>query len=202
MATPAASATNLPSAEKLVTLTVAERHGQSKECKKAAWQAHKTKCKLNSRISEHGGLQVYEAKLKTLRVFTSKHRPMLCEAGVRALELGINMDNAETEFFLVCVRERRGATKPGLAYVVEQAGAQLYSSLPASVAEEMQSVRREMNKVHLQQGLDGTFFAVLLDMDSGIRNNAPVGFAKDATYTSSMLFRDLLFRHLNGGITV
>ena len=180
----------------------ADHRGQSKACQKAAWQAHKVKCKLNSRVSEHGGLELYEAKLKTLRAFTSKHRPTLCECGVRALELGINMQNAETEFFLVCVRERRGATKPELAYVVEEAGAQLYSSLPSSMAQEMQSVRREMNQVNLQQGLDGTFFVVLLDLDSGIRNNAPVGFSKQATYNTSMSFRDLLFRHLNSGITV
>ena len=128
---------------------------------------------------------------------------MLCECGVRALELGRNALNAETEFFLVCVRERPGATKPELAYIVEQAGAQLYSSLPAPMAAEMQSVRREMNKINVEQeGLDGTFFVMLLDLDSGARNNAPVGFSKQATYTSSKSFRELLFHHLNNGITM
>lgn len=179
------------------------RLGQSKACQRAAWKTHKTKCQLNARTSRVEPPGPLEAEKKMLRAFTSKHRPTLAECGVIALELGTNIDNADTKCFMVCVRKRRGARKSELAYTVVEAGAHPYSSLPPQMVEEMQIVRRETNRANLQQGLDGTFFVVLLDIESAVQNNAPVGFSKEvASSLSSTSFRDRLFYCLNEGITV
>ena len=163
---------------------------------------HKAKCRLNTRREAlaNPALGFVDDKLKALRAFTGKHRPTLCECGVRALDLGRNPSNAETKFFLVRVRERAGAKKVELSYEFVDAQVVDYDSLFPSLAAEMKGVLDTMNVINKQQGLDGTLFVVLHDMESGVRNNAPVGFSKQAAYSRPMPYLEMLSQCLNEGI--
>lgn len=176
---------------------------QSRECQKAAWPTHKTKCRLNTRAEQlpAGMLSLVDAKLKALRAFTSKHRPTLCECGIRALELGISLANCEHEFLLVRVRERPGWKKAELSFVVEGTGPARYDWLAPQLAAEMQVVRRQADESNKRTGMAGTFFVVLLDVETGIRNNAPVGFTQDSTYPKPIPYKEMLLDFLNNGRT-
>lgn len=163
---------------------------------------HKTKCRLNSRREQFPELAVFDGKLKALRAFTGKHRPTLCECGVRALELGANIGNAEDKFLVVRVRTRAGAQRAELSFVAEDVGVMRYDALPPASAAEMKAVLRDMDAVNRRQGSDGTFFIMVLDVETGVRNNAPVGFSKESTYATPMPYREMLFRNLNEGIVL
>ncbi|GJE89436.1 zinc finger MYND domain-containing protein [Phanerochaete sordida] len=174
------------------------------ECQRAAWPSHKAKCKLNSRPSAmlpHDVAQLVEYKQKTLRAFTSKHRPALCEAGTRALDLGRSPRNAEHHFLRIRVRQRPGAQLAHLLYTVEDAEVVAYADLPAAQATEMQGVLREANRTR-GEGMDGTFFVMLLDVVTNVCNIAPVSFGKSATYSVPMPYKEFLVEHLDGGIVL
>jgi hypothetical protein len=57
---------------------------QSKECQRSAWKTHKAKCLLNQRNFPVAQMDT----LKDLHNFTSKHRPTIAEAGIRARNSG------------------------------------------------------------------------------------------------------------------
>ena len=138
-------------------------------------------------------------KQEAFRAFTSKHRPALCEAGVRALDLGRAPQNAEHKFLRIKVRQRQGSQLAHLLYTVEDAEVVAYDDLPAAQATEMKGVLREANRTR-GEGMDGTFFVMLFDVVTSVCNIAPVSFAKTATYSVPMPYKEFLVEHLDGGI--
>lgn len=142
-----------------------------------------------------------EYKLKTLRAFTSKHRPTLGECGVRALDLGRNPRNAQEKFLKINVRQRPGMQLADVLYVVEDAEVVAYADLPPEQVAEMLGVLGEMNK-NRGRGMEGTFFVMLHDVVTELKNITPITYAKSATYSRQLPYKEFLMEHLNNGITL
>jgi len=143
--------------------------------------------------------QVVEHKMKTLRTFTSKHRPTLCQCGVRALDLGRNPQNAEIKFLRIHVRQRPDPQPAHLLYVVEDAEVVAYDDLPPSQAAEMKGVLKESKRTGAANMAE-SFFVMLHDAVTQLCNVAPVSFAKEATYPEPIPYKEYLMEHLNNGI--
>ncbi|TFK63417.1 hypothetical protein BDN72DRAFT_322928 [Pluteus cervinus] len=168
----------------------------SKECQKKAWPLHKSKCKLNQRTAE---LNPSNAdKLKKLRAFTNKHRPTLSEAGIQALEVGINPENAMNKVLLITLRGRQ-ATRAELSYFainVEVVPIETFGPKAADMREQL-----ELDKAS-NEGTEfsGMFFVVLHDIGQMITNIMPVGFIPKAAHRQPMPWKEWLVKHLNEGI--
>ena len=175
-------------------------NSQSKECQKLAWPGHKTQCKLKQ-LSRTLNSDAFD-KQQQLREFTGKHRPTLCEAGVRALDLGRNSVNAERSFLLVEVHSRPSA-RAELSFYATGAGVVEYKTLNQHsplFAEDMLRQRAILDAQQRELGLTGAFFFVLRSVDTGVYNIAGVGFAKHAVYKRPMPWKDFLARTINEGI--
>ncbi|TFK63399.1 hypothetical protein BDN72DRAFT_847659 [Pluteus cervinus] len=169
----------------------------SKECQKKAWPTHKIRCKLNQRTKNRDPVQT--DKFKLLRAFTSKHRPMLATAGVRALELGIHPDNATNKALMVIVRERP-AKRVELSFFAIEAEVVSIDSFGKERAEEMRGQLKLTTDVHRLSGSTGTFFVILHEPNSGLMNIMPVGFSADGVYNRPMPWKESLLKNLNEGI--
>lgn len=104
-----------PSQSSLIDLIVP----QTKECQIAAWKAHKEACKATQqtmqRISEDG----LSDQIALLRNWTSKHRPVLGQAALVALDLAIEPSRAKKYFLLVQLTRRAMYDRTERAYDVD-----------------------------------------------------------------------------------
>ena len=174
---------------------------QSKACQIAAWPEHKEKCKLNRRMKD--GPPEKADTYKALREFTSKHRPTLCAAGQRALEIAKDPSAARDKLLLVMVASRPAA-RTELKFYVTGADVVPFEMFGAAQAREMRGQLRLAEQQHRRNGKAGVFFVKLMAVDAGVANIAAVGFSKkieDVPFEQmNTTWKDFLMLKLNHGI--
>ncbi|KAJ3485123.1 hypothetical protein NLI96_g5169 [Meripilus lineatus] len=167
----------------------------SKECQKKAWPSHKEKCKLNQRILIND-----DNPLKYIQKFTSKHRPVLAESAVRALELSIDIERPLRYVLAVFLRKREDSQRAETSYFVTGADVLPYEAFPSARCEEMKDQIRKVTKEYKKSGMDGALFVVLMCPEEGTMNIAPVGFSRNTFFPPGTPWKEFLFAHLNEGV--
>ncbi|KAJ3485115.1 hypothetical protein NLI96_g5170 [Meripilus lineatus] len=167
----------------------------SKECQKQAWPSHKEKCKLNRRtlISENN-------PLKCLQKFTSKHRPVLADAAVRALDLSLDIERSLQFVLAVFLRRRQDSQRSETSFFATGAEVLPFEAFPSPRCEEFKDQIRKVDEGHKKSGMDGGLFVVLMCLEESTMNVAPVGFSRDALYPPGTPWKEFLFSHLNEGV--
>ncbi|KAJ7866666.1 hypothetical protein B0H13DRAFT_2066421 [Mycena leptocephala] len=166
----------------------------SKACQKSAWKTHKAKCALNQRTDSMPAEKT--DALKTLRGFTSKHRPTIAEGGIRAIN---------RELLLILVRSRPDSNRLETAYFVTMLSVVPIDTFPQ--AHEMRGQLKQASDDNKRSGMAGAIFVLLMDTDTGMMNIAPVGFPK-ASRLKELLgplgttWEEWVMNRLNEGIVV
>ncbi|KAF8202741.1 hypothetical protein K438DRAFT_1758055 [Mycena galopus ATCC 62051] len=173
----------------------------SKVCQRAAWKTHKVKCAVN-RANSHQIPATTAATLKALRAFTSKHRPTVAEAGVRALGVFADPSRAERDVLLILLRPRLDSPRIETSFWVTSA-----SVVPLATftkAEEMRGQLQMANAALRRVGNAGALLVLLMETDTGTTNVAPVGFpaSPDNLEPLSTTWEAWLTRRLNEGVVV
>ncbi|KIK70137.1 hypothetical protein GYMLUDRAFT_34606 [Collybiopsis luxurians FD-317 M1] len=185
----------------------------SKECQKKSWPTHKVKCKLNRRLQTMPS-DVMDAS-KALRLFTSKHRPIMTQSVARSFGLRNDPERCLRDILVVYLSDRRTSSsfssRPETSFYatdaqilpVEQLGQQALE-----VKAQLLRVNEEMCKTgHL-----GAVFVLLMCAEHKVTNVAPVGFGEeifaDEVFDErfdifvGVDWKTDLLRHMNEGIVL
>ena len=142
--------------------------------------------------------------LQILRAYTAKHRPTLCEAGIRALQLKSKPANAQDSFLVVELQRRRGAKRAEHAFYVTGAAPVTYSAYsltnPVQAVEMVQRIK-DLSDQQRAMGMKGAFFVLWSAPDLGICNVTGVGW--DEEFVPRGLhrpWREWMAERLNEGI--
>ncbi|KAF7346765.1 hypothetical protein MSAN_01815000 [Mycena sanguinolenta] len=174
----------------------------SKECQRAAWKTHKRKCAINranAKIMSKTALHT----LKALSAFTAKHRPTLAEAGIRALGVVTDPSRAERDLLVILLRPRLDSPRVETTFWVTAASVVPMSTFPQ--AEEMRNQLKLANEANKPSGMAGALFVMLMEIEGGTTNLAPVGFPKVAPELldpASAAWEAWLTTRLNEGVVV
>ena len=138
-----------------------------------------------------------------LRAFASKHRPTLSEAGLRALQLGQDPDNADRSFLLVELKPRPCAARPEQAYYVIGAAVVTYDALAQRNSVLAQDMRDHLHALSEQQRARGrewrgAFFVVLTVVGASLHHITSVGWSDG--YRFFRPWRKMLKQMLDEGI--
>ncbi|KAJ6454203.1 hypothetical protein C8R45DRAFT_1038349 [Mycena sanguinolenta] len=174
----------------------------SKECQRAAWKTHKPKCAINRANAKMMPKTALDT-LKTLRAFTAKHRPTIAEAGIRALGVAADPSRAKRDPLVIQLRPRLDSPRVETTFWVTAANVVPMSMFPQ--VEEMQAQLKLASDTHKRSGMAGALFVMLMDIESGTTNVAPVGFPKLAPELldpSSATWEAWLTTRLNEGVVV
>ncbi|KAE9387974.1 hypothetical protein BT96DRAFT_1004630 [Gymnopus androsaceus JB14] len=182
----------------------------SKQCQENAWPSHRVKCKLNRRLQEMPSDVVDTSK--ALRLFTSKHRPIITQTVARAFGLRSDPTRCLRDVLVIFLSDRRNIDSSVIVrremsfyatdaqiLPVEQLGQQA-----SEVKAQVQRVNQEMR----QMGHVGAVFVLLLCGERQITNVSPVGFGEEIM--TDELFNERcridwktdLFKHMNEGIVL
>lgn len=174
---------------------------QSKECQKKAWPTHKSKCKLN-RLLASGGPTTQLDVLKNLRAFTSKHRPTIAEASLRALEVCVDPSRAFRDVVVIFLESRSGSTRTETSFFATGADVVPFESFGPVKAEEMRGQLKLAHDNNIRTGMMGAVFAILCNPSSGAMNVCPIGFPKDIgkMMYAGMPWKEWMLNRLNEGI--
>ncbi|KAJ6471590.1 hypothetical protein C8R47DRAFT_1297351 [Mycena vitilis] len=153
----------------------------SKECQRSAWKTHKAKCAINQRFKEMPTEKT--DALKALRAFTAKHRPTVAEGGIRALNF-----------------QRGDSTRIQTAYTVVSVAVVPIAVFPTS--QEMRAQLKQAIEDNRRLGMAGAIFVILMDLDTGVSNVAPVGFGDEPFPPLGTTVEEWLTTRLNEGIIV
>ncbi|KAF7375399.1 hypothetical protein MSAN_00427500 [Mycena sanguinolenta] len=173
----------------------------SKECQRAAWKTHKTKCAINQSYAEK--LPKSRFALKALRAFTGKHRPTLSEAGIRALGVTTDPSRAERDVLLVLVRPRLDSPRVETTFCVTAVSIVPLSGFPQ--AEEMRGQLQRASEENRRGGSTGALLVMLMDPINETINVMAVGFKTASRRFSQPLattWEEWLTKRLNEGVVV
>ncbi|KAJ6496069.1 hypothetical protein C8R45DRAFT_802451, partial [Mycena sanguinolenta] len=145
----------------------------SKECQRAAWKTHKTKCAINQAYAKELPKTRLDA-LKALRAFTGKHRPTLSEAGTRALGVIADPSRAERDVLLVLLRPRLDSPRVETTFWVTAVSVVPLSGFPQ--AEEMRGQLQLASEANKREGVTGALLVMMMDPVNENINVVPVGF--------------------------
>jgi hypothetical protein len=143
--------------------------------------------------------------LKTLRGFTSKHRPTIAEGGIRAINVLEDPSRAERELLLILVRSRPDSNRLETAYFVTMLSVVPIDTFPQ--AHEMRGQLKQASDDNKRSGMAGAIFVLLMDTDTGMMNIAPVGFPKASRLKEFLgplgtTWEEWVMNRLNEGIVV
>ena len=113
--------------------------------------------------------------LTNIRAFTSKHRPTIAEASIRALEVCVDPSRAFRDLVLIFLSTRSGSSRTETMFYATSADVVPFETF-GSKAEEMRGQLKLANDHNLRTGMMGTVFAVLWHTSSGATNICPIGF--------------------------
>ncbi|KZT65995.1 hypothetical protein DAEQUDRAFT_730758 [Daedalea quercina L-15889] len=175
----------------------------SKECQKAAWPVHKTRCKINQRVNEQVGIDI-EQHYKALRNFCQKHRPVLSDSVIRALDLCVDPSRAETDLLTIVVCPRPGSTRPETDFYATAASVTPLDDFEPAKQDEMQSQLKYASELCKREGGMGAVFVVVCCVDPIIMNVIPVGFSQECLddIQPGEPWKERLFSRMNEGIVV
>ncbi|KAH9843920.1 uncharacterized protein C8Q71DRAFT_19447 [Rhodofomes roseus] len=175
----------------------------SKECQKAAWPVHKARCKINQRVHSQVGVDAVE-HYKSLRSFCQKHRPILSDSVIRALDLRADPSRAGRDLLTIAVRPRPGSTRAETNYFVAAAEVTSLSDFEPEKQEEMQSQLKYAADLCKREGGMGAVFVMVCCIDPPIMNVIPVGFSQDCLDDTrpGEPWKEQLFNRMNEGIVV
>jgi hypothetical protein len=139
--------------------------------------------------------------LQNLRAFTSKHRPTIAEASVRALEVCVDPSRAFRNVVIIFLQSRSGPTRTETMFYATGADIVPFEFFGPK-AEEMRGQHKLANDNNIRTGMMGTVFAVLSHLSSGMMNVCPVGFPKDVKdiMYAGMPWKEWMLNRLNEGI--
>ncbi|KAJ3485122.1 hypothetical protein NLI96_g5168 [Meripilus lineatus] len=166
----------------------------SKECQKKAWPSHKEDCKRKSRVPKDENNPT-----RRLQRFTGRHRPVLADSAVRALNLSVDI-NRSLDFVLAIFLRRRDSQKPETSYFATGADVLPLEAFPPEQCTEMKAMVRKVDEDHKKGGMDGGLLVLLMCLDDGVINIAPAGFSREHFYPPGTPWKELLMAHLNEGV--
>ncbi|KAJ7512145.1 hypothetical protein B0H11DRAFT_1699310 [Mycena galericulata] len=144
--------------------------------------------------------------LKNLRAFTSKHRPTVAEAGIRAFNVLADPARAERDLLMILLRPRPGPRTETSFHVT---GTYVVPIDTFPSAQEMRGQLKQQSEDNKRTGQAGAIFVTLMDTDTGTMNIAPVGFPKASRAHGLMdplpfglSWEEWLTKRLNDGIVV
>ena len=141
--------------------------------------------------------------MEAFRALTATHRPTIAECGIRALDVGVRPANADESLLKILVRRRTGETKPEKSWAVEDAFIESYDDVPPARAAQMKAVLGQKDFVQRAAGIDGAFFAVIQDAETGTANSAPIGYTSRVVSSRKTPWKELkLLLNLNSGVVV
>ncbi|KAI0076487.1 hypothetical protein K474DRAFT_1662839 [Panus rudis PR-1116 ss-1] len=170
---------------------------------------HKEKCKLNRRCLDVGDDLAAENAL--LRAFTGKHRPVIADSAIRALDIQKEPSRAKTHFLLIRLRKRSGRLRTETAYFVMDAEVVPYAAVPEPKRTEMQRQLKLAfeNQKRAVPDTVGTVFAMLVCVDPitnvGVSNVAPISFQPDVETLEQIIpgeWKQTLVMMLNEGVVL
>jgi hypothetical protein len=140
--------------------------------------------------------------LKSIRAFTSKHRPTIAEASIRALEIWVDPSRAFRDVFVVFLQTRPGSTRTETSFFVTSADVVPFESFGPRHAEEMLGQLKLAHDDNVRTGMVGAVFAVLYHPTSGAMNICPVGFPKEVSKEMDLriAWKEWMMQRLNEGI--
>lgn len=160
---------------------------------------HKLKCKLNRMNDVMNGERM--VILKQLRKFTSKHRPTIAKAAVRALELSTDPKRCLRDIVIIYVRLRDSSTRSETKFYVTGAEILPLESFPFGSAEDMRNQLTIANQQNIQVGNVGALFVVLACLGELSWNAVPIGFDHDCGISPPGIpWKEWMMERLNEGI--
>ncbi|KAI0076494.1 hypothetical protein K474DRAFT_1662850 [Panus rudis PR-1116 ss-1] len=137
-----------------------------------------------------------------LRAFTSKHRPIVAESAIRALELYRDVNRAKTHVLMIFLRSRPGSRRAETSFYVTGADVVPISTFPPDQRKEMEGQLKQAHDMNVRsgQGMIGALFAILLSLDSGVSNVAPVGFDRSVETMLPEDWKERMMLMMNEGI--
>lgn len=139
--------------------------------------------------------------LQRLRAFTSKHRPSVADAGVRALNLHSDPKRAKDFVLVIFLRAREGSRRTETAFFATGADVVSFDFFPQKEEMRQQLQHAHEQNVRSGRGMIGALFVVLMAVDAMATNIAPVGFSRDVCVPPGNWKEELLHR-LNDGIVM
>lgn len=146
--------------------------------------------------------------MRSLRAFTTRHRPTLATLSMVGLRLRQDPGNGWREFVRVRVQERVGETRPERAWRALDVGVGSYDELPRDMVRDLLGQLREMGTFFAAkvQGVDGLFYVMMEDEDTGMRCPVPISYEKEtlgaAPPGAEQIWKDKMMTVLNDGIVV
>ncbi|KAJ6471576.1 hypothetical protein C8R47DRAFT_988221 [Mycena vitilis] len=138
--------------------------------------------------------------LKALRAFTAKHRPTVAEGGIRALNVIADPARAERDILMISLKQRGDSTRIQTAYTVVSVAVVPIAVFPTS--QEMRAQLKQAIEDNRRLGMAGAIFVILMDLDTGVSNVAPVGFGDEPFPPLGTTVEAWLTTRLNKGIIV
>ncbi|KAJ6496070.1 hypothetical protein C8R45DRAFT_1211761 [Mycena sanguinolenta] len=174
----------------------------SKECQRAAWKTHKTKCAINKAYTSKLPKTSLDT-LKALRAFAGKHRPTLAEAGIRALGVIADPSRAERDVLLILLRPRLDSPRIETSFWVTAVSVVPISTFPE--AEEMRGQLKLASEANKRVGMTGALFVMMMETGNGTINVTPVGFKQASrTFLKPLptTWEEWLTKRLNEGLVI
>jgi hypothetical protein len=140
--------------------------------------------------------------VKDIRAFTSKHRPTIAEASLRALQVCVDPSRAFRDVFIIYIQTRPGSTRTETSFFVTDADVVPFETFGPK-ADEMREQLKLAHDVNIRTpGMMGAVFAVLHHLGSGTTNICPVGFPKDLkdVMYAGMPWKEWMLNRMNQGI--
>ncbi|KAF7796069.1 hypothetical protein EIP86_007240 [Pleurotus ostreatoroseus] len=139
-----------------------------------------------------------------MRMFTSKHRPTLCQAGVQALQLYDPSKRSNmTELYLVVYLLRRPSQRSECTFFMTGAEVRTFDSLGAAQAAEMKNQLKHAAAAR-HEGMVGTFLITFICMNVMIlspkTNTMFMSFSNDSLQLGPLDWKNWMEMRLNEGI--
>lgn len=139
-----------------------------------------------------------------LRQFTTKHRPSIARAGVRALGLQEDISRCQRNLLVIFVQARPGRTRSETAFYAAATDIRAIDSFGDKSPQIRQQLANQ-DKFNKQHGAVATLFVMLWCIDLSVSNMAPIGVwqsALDEMKNVKSDWAEEMISHLNEGIVL
>lgn len=156
-------------------------------------------------MASQAAQSIHKNIIADVRAFTSKHRPTIAEAAVRALEVVVDRTRGFRDVIIIFIATRPGTARTEKSFYATGADVVPFSHFGSKKAEEMKGQLKTFSDQMTKQGSSnhmGTIFAVLSHFVSGYSNICPVSFFTDIVgeFYPGMPWKKWLTERLNEGI--
>ncbi|OCH84049.1 hypothetical protein OBBRIDRAFT_453754 [Obba rivulosa] len=172
----------------------------SRACQKKAWPDHKEKCMINRK---HQSSKEGAERLRLLRAFTTKHRPSISEAVVRALDLCADVSRAQRDMLVLYLTARPAPVRTEKAFQLIATDVIPIGGLwPEREAEMKMMLGKAHDTITQHTSAPGAVLVTLACIDQHVVNICPVCIQSLEGLTPGLPWEEKLMRMLNEGIVL